>query len=340
MAEAITVEGLSKTFRVRARGKGFRAGLSSLIRPEYRTVQAVRGIDLAVEEGASVAFIGPNGAGKSTTIKMLTGILTPSEGRLSVMGMNPGDSRSKLAFSIGSVFGQKSQLWFHLPPLDGFRLLGAVYEIPPEVLESRIAELSERFGIGPYLSTPVRKLSLGERVRCEIVASLLHKPRILFLDEPTIGLDVVAKREIRLLLAELNAQDGVTIFLTSHDVGDIEKVCRRAVIVHHGTIVVDEPMASLKGRAGTRKMVTVKYLRPTHCVLGGLDPVARTEDSATYEVDTSRFKIEAILGALVSYGDVADLSVQEEPLEELIADIYETKTEEEAHAAAFNGQLR
>ncbi|MDP3177673.1 MAG: ATP-binding cassette domain-containing protein, partial [Spirochaetaceae bacterium] len=186
---AIRVEGLSKIFKTKVRPEGLSAALRSLARPTWRTIEAVRGIDLEVAEGEIVAFLGPNGAGKSTTIKMLTGILSPSSGRATVLGIDPSRERTRLARSIGAVFGQKSQLWFHLPPADGFRLLGAVYEIEPKTLARRKGELVERFGIGPYMDVPVRKLSLGERIRCEIAASLLHAPKLLFLDEPTIGLD-------------------------------------------------------------------------------------------------------------------------------------------------------
>ena len=215
---------LSKQFRTRvSSGKN---ALKALFSPTYRTVEAVKEVSFTVDEGEVVAFLGPNGAGKSTTIKMLTGILQPSGGSMRVLGLDPSRQRKELAWSIGSVFGQRSQLWFHLPPSDSFKLLGAIYEIDPKTLAARTGELSERFGIKEFFDVPVRKLSLGQRIRCEIAASLLHTPRILFLDEPTIGLDVVARREIRSLLAELNKERQVTVFITSHDMGDIEKICK------------------------------------------------------------------------------------------------------------------
>lgn len=333
----ITVENLSKTFRTRVRSEGLGASLRALIRPEWRTVQAVREVSFSVEEGEVVAFLGPNGAGKSTTIKMLTGILTPDSGGARVLGLEPSRDRTRLAMGIGAVFGQKSQLWFHLPPSDSFRLLGAIYEIPAPELARRRAELVERFGIGPYMDVPVRKLSLGERIRCEIAASLLHAPRVLFLDEPTIGLDVVVKREIRALLADLRAREGVTIFLTSHDIGDIEKICKRAIIIHHGAVVVDESMKTLKHRALARKYIGVKYAAPADLELPGLAPVKRTEDAASFVVDTRKHNLQEVIRALVDRGEVLDLTVEDEPLEDIIAEVFRGRNEEEARGAARAG---
>ncbi|HOX31479.1 MAG TPA: ATP-binding cassette domain-containing protein [Spirochaetales bacterium] len=320
---AISARGLSKTFSAKVKPEGLAASLRSLVKPERRLVEAVRGVSFEVERGEAVAFLGPNGAGKSTTIKMLTGILHPSGGRAEVLGLDPSRRRVELARSIGAVFGQKSQLWFHLPPSDSFRLLGAVYELDRRAFEARRDELAERFGIRDYLDVPVRKLSLGERIRCEIAASLLHSPAALFLDEPTIGLDVVAKREVRALLEELRADEGTTIFLTSHDIGDIEKVCKRAIVIHHGAVVVDESMKDLKHRSLAKKLVGVKYARPTAIELPGLEPVKRTADAARFEVDTRAHRIEELLRALVELGEVEDLTVEDESLESVIAAIYE-----------------
>lgn len=242
----IEVENLSKTFRVRQKEKGMCGSLKSIIRPQTKEIKAVENISFTVQEGEMLAFIGPNGAGKSTTIKMLTGILYPDSGRMDVLGIDPIKKRKQLAYLIGTVFGQKEQLWTHLTPYDNFRFFGAIYDIPDRESESRIQELTDIFDLGSIINTPVRNLSLGQRMRCEIVASLIHKPKVLFLDEPTIGLDPVVKENIRSLIKEMNQEFDTTIFLTSHDIGDIEKLCRRIIIINDGRIVRDESMEHLK----------------------------------------------------------------------------------------------
>src|SRR5437764_6942405 len=242
----IEVKGLTKTFRSRERASGLAASLHSLVAPRYREREAVKQISFSLEAGEVLAFIGPNGAGKSTTIKMLTGVLYPTAGKAQVLGFVPWKQRRTLAYSISSLFGQKSQLWYHLPPQDTFDLLAHIYELDMTEYRKRRAFLIDVFDIAEYMSTPVRKLSLGERMRCELAAALLHKPQVLFLDEPTIGLDVIAKQRIRDLIGQLNTEERVTVFLTSHDAGDIEQVCRRAIVINHGEIILDAPVATLK----------------------------------------------------------------------------------------------
>ena len=244
--QAIRVENLSKTFRVKKKEKGMAGSIKAILHPQTEEIRAVNGVSFQVEEGEMLAFIGPNGAGKSTTIKMLTGILYPDGGRMEVLGIDPTKKRKQLAYQIGTVFGQKEQLWTHLTPYDNFRFFGAIYDLSERETESRIEELVQRFELGTFIDTPVRNLSLGQRIRCEIVASLIHKPRVLFLDEPTIGLDPVVKENIRSLITQMNREEHTTIFLTSHDVGDIEKLCRRIIIVNAGRIVLDDSMEKLK----------------------------------------------------------------------------------------------
>ncbi len=343
----IEAKGLRKTFRAKVKPEGFIAGLKSLTIPQFRQIEAVKGVSFQVDEGEIVAFLGPNGAGKSTTIKMLTGILAPSSGSASVLGLDPQHDRTRLAMRIGAVFGQRSQLWFHLPPADSFRLLGAIYEIEPAALKRRQSELVERFGIGPYMDVPVRKLSLGERIRCEIAGALIHSPRVLFLDEPTIGLDVVAKREVRTLLEEAARTDGATVFLTSHDIGDIEKVCKRALIIHHGEVVVDESMKDLKHRALARKYIGVKYAEPVRFELPGIVPTktkleggtqaeaaAGAFTQASFVVDTRSHRLPALMSVLAEKGEILDLTVEDEPLENIIASIFAARTGVEACDAA------
>ena len=244
--QAISVENLSKTFRVKKKEKGMAGSIKAILYPQREEIQAVNGVSFQVEEGEMLAFIGPNGAGKSTTIKMLTGILYPDGGRVEVLGIDPTKKRKQLAYQIGTVFGQKEQLWTHLTPYDNFRFFGAIYDLLEKETEARIEELAQRFELETFIDTPVRNLSLGQRIRCEIVASLIHKPKVLFLDEPTIGLDPVVKENIRSLIMQMNREEHTTIFLTSHDVGDIEKLCRRIIIVNAGRIVLDDSMEKLK----------------------------------------------------------------------------------------------
>ncbi len=243
--QAIKVENLSKTFRVKRKEKGMKGSIRAILHPQTEEIRAVERISFEVEEGEMLAFIGPNGAGKSTTIKMLTGILYPDGGKVQVLGIDPTKKRKQLAYRIGTVFGQKEQLWTHLTPYDNFQFFGAIYDIPDGEVQRRIGELAERFELSSFINTPVRNLSLGQRIRCEFAASLIHRPSVLFLDEPTIGLDPVVKESVRSLIRQMNEELHTTVFLTSHDVGDIEKLCSRMIIVNAGKIVLDDSMEHL-----------------------------------------------------------------------------------------------
>ena len=257
----IEAENLSKTFRVKQKEKGMKGSIRAIFKPKTEEIKAVSGISFAVEEGEALAFIGPNGAGKSTTIKMLTGILYPDGGRVQVLGIEPTKQRKQLAYQIGTVFGQKEQLWTHLTPYDNFQFFGAIYDIPDGEIEKRIGELTEIFELSAFINTPVRNLSLGQRIRCEIAVSLLHRPKVLFLDEPTIGLDPVVKENIRFLIRQMNREFHTTIFLTSHDIGDIEKLCRRVIIVNSGQIVLDDSMEHLKFADASLEDIIMKVYR-------------------------------------------------------------------------------
>ncbi len=323
---AIRINNLSKSFSTKVRGEGFSQSLKSIIKPQYKDVKAVKGISFEVAQGEIMAFIGPNGAGKSTTIKMLTGILHPSSGQASVLGYNPVKERRKLAMHIGTVFGQKSQLWFHLPPSDSFRLLGDIYEVPEAEYKNRMAYLVEVFDIENLLKTPVRKLSLGQRVRCEIAASLLHNPKILFLDEPTIGLDVVVKQKIRDLIREINTSYNTTIFLTSHDAGDIEKICRRAMIIDHGQVVLDESIKRLKYDYLNRKIVAARFNEERDVCdlesIEGVKIIKKTPYAVSLHVDTSSSPIGDVVTKLSEGGGVADITIEDPPMEEIITEIF------------------
>lgn len=323
--EAILAEDLSKRYRTRVKAEGLKAGMKALVRPEYRQVEAVKGVSFRIPRGEMLAFIGPNGAGKSTTIKMLTGILHPSGGRMQVLGYDPVTQRRELCAHIGTVFGQRSQLWLHLPPVDSFAMLGAIYDIDDSERRRRVDVLAQRFQLGEFLNTPVRKLSLGQRIRCEIAASLLYEPEILFLDEPTIGLDVVVKQAIRDLILEWNKEKGTTVFLTSHDPGDVERICRRAMVIDHGQVVLDQTVEQLKATYLNRKVITVKFQEPRE--LPAMEGVAVETSglAATLTVDTLLRPIGEVMQAVTAHGGVADITVSDPPMEEIITAIFRSR---------------
>jgi len=303
MSYAIEVKNLSKSFYTRSK-QSFFAGVFN---PKYKEKKAVNKLSFTIKEGERVAFIGPNGAGKSTTLKMLTSILHPTSGKAKVFGMIPWEDREMLAYNIGAVFGQRSQLWQHLSPMKSFELLAAVYDISDSVFKKRLDNLIKTFDIAELMDKPVRTFSLGERMRCEIVASLLHNPKILFLDEPTIGLDVVAKAKIRETLKEMNQREGTTIILTSHDAGDIEDVCNRAIIINHGKIVIDESIAKLKANYLSRKVIIATTARGK---------------VTKYEIDTREQPLQKALGDIIKKENPVDLTIEDPSMEEIIKDIY------------------
>jgi ABC-2 type transport system ATP-binding protein len=332
---AIEARALSKRFTSKRTAPGLFGSLRAALRPSYRETVAVHDCTFAVDPGEVVAFIGPNGAGKSTTIKMLTGILHPSGGEARVLGLVPWRQRTLLAHNIAAVFGQKSQLWYHLPPLASFDLLARIYELEDAAYRRRAAELIETFDLAPHLHTPVRKLSLGERMRCELAAALLHCPQVVFLDEPTIGLDVIAKQRIRALIRRLNQEEGVTVFLTSHDADDVEQLCRRVIVVNHGALILDAPIATLKREFLQTKVIDLKLkddgtLDSAGATDGavplpfaGVTVLQRGEWGFRLEVDTTQHPIEAVISHLVAHHSVADITISDPPMEEIIAQIYQ-----------------
>lgn len=297
-------------------------GIKSFFFPEKREYQAVKNVSFKIEEGEIVAFVGPNGAGKSTTIKMLTGILHPTSGEISVAGFNPSKDRKKLAYKIGCMFGQKSSLWMHLPAIDTYRLFGAMYDIPKDELEIRIKDVIEMFDLQDIVNIPVRKLSLGQRMICEIAAIMLHKPEILFLDEPTIGLDIVVKEKVRNAILKINRENNTTIFLTSHDLDDIEKLCERIIIIDNGSIIKDENLENLKREYFKEKFITILYENSIENVDFDYPIVSKENNKVIIKVDTSIYQISNILEKFMKYGNVIDLEAMPVPLEEVIYDIY------------------
>jgi ABC-2 type transport system ATP-binding protein len=320
---AISVRDLRKEFCVRERAPGLIGAMRALVSSRKKQIQALRGVSFDIKRGERVAFLGPNGAGKSTTVKILSGILYPSSGEVRVLGMTPWQHRSVLAYRIGTVFGQRTQLWYHLPAGDTFDLLAHVYDMDLAVYASRRDELVRKFDIGDLLSRPVRQLSLGQRMRCELVASLLHRPEILFLDEPTIGLDVTAKATIRELVREASVQDGSTVLMTSHDTGDMEDVCDRVIVINDGAVVIDRPVRELRSTYIRRKFVTLSMTEEKIDVtLPGVDVVERSGHRLVLEVDTQRTPIDAVVACVMKATRLTDMTVEDPPMEEIVKSIY------------------
>jgi ABC-2 type transport system ATP-binding protein len=312
----IKMRDLRKDFTVRVK-KG-------ALRREKRTVAAVDGVSLTIEQGEMVGYIGPNGAGKSTTLKMLTGVLTPSSGEVSVFGLTPVPQRTRLALRIGVVFGQRSQLWWDLPLRESFRLLRHIYRVPPAEHDARLRRCRSLLDLDEFLDTPVRQLSLGQRMRGELTAALLHGPGVLFLDEPTIGLDVVSKQAVRSFLAELGATGDVTLVLTTHDLADIERLCDRLVVIDHGRVVHDGTIEALHARYGSRRSLVVDLDQPLPpgFTLPGTTRTAVEADGhrVTFALDSA--SAGAAVAQLVSAASVRDLSVVEPGIEEVVARLY------------------
>lgn len=300
--------------------------IGNYLSPHYHQITAVNDISFELQPGERVAFIGPNGAGKSTTLKILTGIMQPTTGTVEVLGKNPALHRSTLAYQIGAVFGQRSQLWFHLPVEETFELLGAIYDIPKKTYISRLKFLAKEFDIEKLLKKPVRQLSLGERMRSELVASLLHNPTVLFLDEPTIGLDITAKAIIRDLLRKQSQQEGVTLLLTSHDTDDIEKVCDRVIIIDQGNIILDDTLVNLKTRYIRKKVLTLAVEEASlHWELPGTEILEQSPHHLKIEVDLSIHAVEKIVSLLLAQFTVKDMSIEGPPLEAIIHTLYREK---------------
>jgi ABC-2 type transport system ATP-binding protein len=319
----IAVRALSKEYRYSRARKGVVAGLAGVFNPDIVFLRAVDAVAFDVRQGERVAIIGPNGAGKSTTLKMLCGILEPTSGEAEVLGHVPWRERRALAYRIGVVFGQRSQLWAELPARDSFALLRRIYDQDRRLFTGRLDRLVERFGLAGFLDQPVQRLSLGQRMRCEITASLLHGPELLFLDEPTIGLDVTAKAAIRDFIREEARESGLTVVLTSHDTRDIELVCERVIVINQGRIMVDQPTGELRRRFLGRKLITLQSQAP-HLILD-LPGVARrpSEPHTTIlEVDTAVVRVEQVIAKALALGGIEDVTIEDPPMEEVVHEIY------------------
>lgn len=325
----IIVETLRKEFSARRK----LAAPTFFRRTEAVSIPAVKSITFNIAAGERVAFIGPNGAGKSTTLKMLSGILQPSSGAATVAGFVPWEQRKQLAYEIGLVFGQRSQLWYHLPVRQSFDLLGKIYGLSEDQYQGQLAKLEATFHLTPLLDQPVKSLSLGQRMRCEIAASLLHDPKILFLDEPTIGLDVTTKAELRQHLRELSEQNGTTIILTSHDTADIEEICDRVILINHGEKLIDMSLGAMRQHYLRQKLLafTTAEEAPTLNLPQAISIVTEPH-KLLVEIDPSITPVASVISAVLASLTIHDVSVSDVPLEEVIKHIYaEAKNERPKH---------
>lgn len=319
----IEVNKVSKRFRINKRAGGIPGMLANLFVPKYEYKQAVKEISFSIEEGEMVGFIGPNGAGKSTTIKMLSGILCPDSGDIRVNGYTPYKDRKKYVGNIGVVFGQKSQLQWDLPVLDSFELLKAIYRIPEETYRANLARFTEMLDMSSFLQQPVRQLSLGQRMRADIVAALLHSPRIVFFDEPTIGVDVVGKETIRRFIRELNEKDNITMIFTTHDMQDIEKVCDRLIIIDKGSKVYDGELAGIREKFGTTRQLDVEFMQECD-----VEPIEHVEimnldaRKKRFVFENRDVKIDELMNELLTNYNIRDINISEPEIESLIRKIY------------------
>lgn len=319
----IQVEDLSKSFRVAKRGAGIGAAVKSLFKPQYSTVHALEKISFKIDEGEIVGYIGPNGAGKSTTIKIISGILVPDSGKCSILGNTPWKNRVAHVKNIGVVFGQRSQLWWDVPLIDSYTLLKDIYKIPEKDFKDNLELLTDTLDLTALLSTPVRQLSLGQRMRCEIGASLLHNPKILFLDEPTIGLDAVSKIAVRNFIKTINREKKVTVILTTHDMNDIEALAERIILIGKGRILLDGTLTELKNRFATHKTLTVDFTENNEDInIDGTTILSQSKERLTLSVDVKKIKVSEVIGLLSQSLDINDVSVESRPIEEIIVDLY------------------
>jgi viologen exporter family transport system ATP-binding protein len=319
----IETHDLRKVFRSVKRMPGALGALRTLFTRDHVERIAVEGITMSLDAGELVGYIGPNGAGKSTTIKMLTGILVPTSGRAVVAGLVPWQQRKQNARKIGVVFGQRSQLYWDLPLVESFELLRAIYSVPKERYRKNLADFSELLEMHDFLGTPVRQLSLGQRMRGDFAAALMHDPRIVYLDEPTIGLDVVAKEAIRTFVAELNRERGTTFLLTTHDLADVERLCRRIVLIDKGTLVYDGPIERLKEQYGTHRTLVVTLSEPVDDVrVAGAEVTEREGPIVRLRFDRATISADQLIRRVTEAYCVTDVSIEEPELESIIRRIY------------------
>ena len=322
----IVVESLWKRFQVAERKPGFVGALRGVFSRSYRDINALRNVGFSVEPGELVGYIGPNGAGKSTTIKILSGILAPSSGKCEINGLTPWLNRQQHVKNIGVVFGQRTQLWWDLPVVESFELLRDIYQVPARDYKDRMDELIQTMRIEDLLDTPVRQLSLGQRMRCDLVASLLHRPSILFLDEPTIGLDAVSKLAIREFIRKLNRDHGVTVILTTHDMDEIEALCERIIVIDNGAIFNDGTLENLRSRVNPERRLKVEFSENIAFSHDEVRIVSREGNTLHLSFNPNEMTTTGLIQLLSESYPVKDLFVENPPIEEIIAQLYETNS--------------
>lgn len=318
----ISVRGLSKSYRVYQKQEGLLGAVRGLFRREYKEVKAVDGITFDIEPGEVVGFLGPNGAGKTTTLKMLSGLIFPTAGEAHVLGFVPGQRADAFRRSFALVMGQKNQLWWDLPAADSFQLHREIYSLPKATFDKTLGELTEMFEVGKLTRQPVRELSLGERMKMELIAALLHQPKLLLLDEPTIGLDVVAQVTIQKCLREYNQNRGVTMLLTSHYMRDVEALCKRVIIITHGKLVYDGQLSGIVEQFGRLKTVKLQFESDAPSDLARYGEVTNRQGPAV-DLGVERSRIAEVLADILGRYTVVDMSVQDPPLDRVIAQVFE-----------------
>lgn len=319
----IHVEGLSKSFKVAKRTSGLGQALKSLFHREHTIVDALSDISFSIEPGEIVGYIGPNGAGKSTTIKVMSGILVPDHGTCSILGFTPWKDRTNYVKNIGVVFGQRTQLWWDVPVIDSFELLRDIYKVPESEYQDNLKLLTETLDLKDLINTPVRQLSLGQRMRCEIAASLLHSPKILFLDEPTIGLDAISKIAVRNFIKTYNRERKLTVILTTHDMNDIEALADRIILIGKGHLLYDGNLSDLRGQFGSEKTMTVDYRGSKPLVpIPGTTVQLSTSERIILTIDTKTLMISDVIAALSKQVELIDVAIEAMPIEDIIVQLY------------------
>lgn len=319
----IEVKQISKTFRVAKKKSGLKESIKSFFKREYMEVKAVDDISFSIEKGEVVGYIGPNGAGKSTTIKILSGILVPDSGKCKIAGMTPWKDRVKYVKNIGVVFGQRSQLWWDIPAEDTFDLLRDIYDIPEEEYQATKEDLIQKLNLQDIINIPVRQLSLGQRMRCEIAASLLHNPDILFLDEPTIGLDAVSKQLVRDFIKKLNREKHTTIILTSHDMSDITTLAKRIILIGKGKVLYDGSLKKLQNRYETEKYVFLKTKDDLSIRHKGIKKKTKNKEGYDLVIDTSKISISELLNIVSKKVTIEDIEIDHEAIDNIIVKLYQ-----------------